>query len=181
MLTDEQMHERMVNGWRAGLPATVCGNGSTLEHTAKVRHWLPDLVRRFGIVRLNDAGAGDLYWIRKVRWQTPLVYSAFDLIPRLPSVNKIDITAEAMPAANAILCRMVLNHLDQPRILAALKLFRQSARYLIATQFDGEDLPQRSPQFMRLDLRREPFNLGKPIEKCQDGSEEICSLALWRL
>ncbi len=181
MLTDEEMRARMANGWRAGRPETECGNGSTLAHTANARNWLPEVVGRFGITRINDAGAGDLYWVRKVRWQAPVLYRAFDLIPRDPSVEAIDITTRAMPAAGAILCRMVLNHLDEPRILMALELFRKSARYLIATQFDGDKLPQRSPQFTRLDLRREPYNLGEPLSRVQDGSEEICSLALWKL
>jgi hypothetical protein len=62
-----------------------------------------------------------------------------------------------------------------------LSLFRKRARYLIATQFDGDKLPQRSPQFTRLDLRGAPYNLGEPLERCQDGAEAVCSLALWEL
>jgi hypothetical protein len=94
---------------------------------------------------------------------------------------RADITSIALPDCDAILCRMVLNHLDQDRILMALKLFKQSAKYLIATQFDGDKLPQRSPQFTRLDLRVAPHFLGEPLERVQDGAEDICSLALWKL
>jgi hypothetical protein len=180
-LTDQEMYERMVSGWRAGNPETVCGNGSTMAHTENVRRWLPEVVKRHAILRVNDAGAGDLYWIRKVRWQSLVRYTAFDLIPRHSSVEQMDITTTVMPPADAILCRMVLNHLDQTRICMALEQFKVSARFLIATQFNGEDLPKRSPQFTRLDLRGAPYNLGEPLESCQDGSEDICSLALWEL
>jgi len=180
MLTDDEMVERM-QGWRAGLPETICGNGSTMAHTANVRRWLPEIVQRYKILRLNDAGAGDLHWIRKVSWQSILRYTAFDLIPRDASVTKVDISAEDLPESDAVLCRMVMNHLDEPRILKALERFRRTTRYLIATQFKGEDLPQRSPQFTRLDLRLAPYSLGEPLEHAQDGSESICSLALWRL
>jgi len=172
------MYERMANGWRMGRPETVCGNGSTLAHTQNIRKWLPEIIRKYDIARINDAGAGDLYWISQIHWHGVVTYRAFDLISRDPQVTSLDITRETMPACDAVLCRMVLNHLDQTRILMALELFRKSARYLIATQFDGENLPKRSPQFTRCDLR---LQLGEPMERCQDGVEPECSLALWRL
>jgi hypothetical protein len=181
LLTDEAMHARMANGWRAGQPETICGNGSTRAHTENIRRWLPDVVDRLGIKWINDAGAGDLYWIRKVRWRGVINFRAFDLIPRDPNVAQIDISAEDMPHCDAVLCRMVLNHLDEPRIVRAIERFRRTSSFLIATQFNGEDLPQRSPQFTRLDLRRAPYNLGDPLESVQDGSEDICSLAIWRI
>lgn len=180
MLSDQAMFERMANGWRGGLQdGTICGNGSTLAHTKNIRVWLPEVVDRLGIQSVCDAGAGDLHWISRLTWDVN--YRAFDLIPRVRAVEKIDITTEALPECDAILCRMVLNHLDEERIKMALGQFRKSAVYLIATQFNGEDLPQRSPQFTRLDLRRDPYNLGDPIESIQDGSESICSLAVWAL
>jgi len=180
MLSDADMLERMEKGWRGGLyDGTICGNGSTLSATENACRWLPGIVKRHDIRCVNDAGAGDLHWIGGVRWDVE--YRAFDLIPRRDSIVSLDITRDVMPQADAILCRMVLNHLDEPRIMLALERFRQSAKFLIATQFNGEDLPQRSPQFTRLDLRKVPYNLGEPLESIQDGREDICSLALWRL
>lgn len=179
MLSDSQMRDRMVNGWRMGQPETICGNGSTRRFSQKARDWLPGICQKYGIKRLCDAGAGDLYFSSGIAWDVE--YRAFDLIARDPSVTEIDITRKALPECDAILCRMVLNHLDEPRTLMAMKQFRKSALYLIATQFNSEDLPQRSPQFTRLDLRKEPYNLGNPLESVQDGSESICSLALWSL
>lgn len=178
MLSDEEMYERMANGWRMGRPFTECGNGSTLEATRTVRDWLPRLIERLGIKTLNDAGAGDLAWISLVKWRSRIHYRPFDLIPRLPQVGQIDITRHAMPPADAILCRMVLNHLDRPRVEMALAQFKRSARYLIATQYQGDRLPQRSIQFQRLDLRDW---LGEPLESVPDGLDEYCSLAVWRL
>lgn len=180
MLSDAEMLERMAKGWRGGLDdGTVCGNGSTLSATQNARKWLPGLVKRHGIRVVNDAGAGDLHWIAHIGWD--IEYRGFDLVPRRDSIVSLDITRDVMPPADAILCRMVLNHLDEPRIMLALERFRQSAKFLIATQFNGEDLPQRSPQFTRLDLRKAPYSLGEPLEAVQDGREHICSLALWRL
>lgn len=179
MLSDEEMYERMRKGWRAGNPETICGNGSLRSHSMLSRAALPQWCEKYGLQTICDAGAGDLHYIRGVDWKVD--YRAFDLIPRSDDVSKIDITTERLPECDAILCRMVLNHLDETRILMALKLFRESAPCLIATQFNGEDLPQRSPQFTRLDLRKAPYGLGDPLESVQDGSEAICSLALWTL
>lgn len=179
MLSDEEMHNRMVNGWRAGQPETVCGNGSLRKNSVKSRAALPVWAQKYGIRTVCDAGAGDLFYVSGVEWDVE--YKPFDLIPRLPEVKQLDITQKALPKCDAILCRMVLNHLDEPRIMAALKLFRKSAAYLIATQFNGKDLPKRSPQFTRLDLVEAPYSLGEPLERVQDGTEQVCSLALWEL
>ena len=176
MLTDEQMLERMRNGWRAGRPFTVCGNGSLPDATAVIRGWLPEMCTRRGIRSVVDAGAGDLKWSVGMKWDVR--YQPFDLIPRRPEVKHADITRDVLPPCDAILCRMVLNHLDGARVDMALERFRQSARYLIATQFNGENLPQNSPQFMRLDLRG---RLGEPLESVRDGREEACRLALWAI
>lgn len=179
MLSDEAMRERMSKGWRAGYPETVCGNGSLRRNSVHSRAALPQWCEKYGVRSVCDAGAGDLFFSSGVAWNVE--YRPFDLFPRTAAVKEIDITTQPLPECDAILCRMVLNHLDEPRIQMALERFRQSAVYLIATQFNGEDLPQRSPQFTRLDLRCAPYNLGEPLESVQDGAEAICSLALWAL
>jgi hypothetical protein len=178
MLSDDEMVERMANGWRMGKPFTDCGNGSTLAATANIRQWLPRTVAKYGIQTLNDAGAGDMAWLPHMAWQSPITYRPFDLIPRRVDVERIDITRDRLPVCDAILCRMVLNHLDAPRVAMALDLFRQSARYLIATQYAGDRLPQRSIQFQRLDLR---VWLGEPREQTPDGLDDYCHLAIWAL
>lgn len=176
MLSDEQMYARMKNGWNGGKSEkTLCGQGSLLRNTEKIRAWLPSICEAHGIKSVCDAGAGDLHWIRHVQWSVD--YKPFDLIPRKHEVQKLDITREAMPECDAILCRMVLNHLDDARITMAIDLFRQSAKYLIATQFiqGGE---KRSRQFTRLDLTKW---LGEPLAMSVDGHEDNCRLAIWEL
>lgn len=179
MLSDEAMRERMSKGWRAGAPETVCGNGSLRANSVYSRSSLPQWCAKYDIRSVCDAGAGDLHFVKGVAWNVQ--YHAFDLFPRVEDVHPLDITTQLMPFCDAILCRMVLNHLDEPRVLMALERFRSSARYLIATQFNGEDLPKRSPQFTRLDLRAQPYSLGEPLEAVQDGTEDTCRLALWNL
>lgn len=181
MLSDKEMHQRMAKGWRGGKPdGTICGQGSTMANTAVIRKWLPVMVEKYGIETVCDAGAGDMHWIKQVDWDVD--YLPFDLIPRSEEVEQIDITNSALPECDAILCRMVLNHLwgdnnDTTRIRLALDLFMQSSSYLIATHFVGGGV-QRTPQFARLDLTQW---LGEPIELCRDGHEPNCRLALWEL
>jgi hypothetical protein len=179
MLSDTEMRERMSKGWRMGYPETVCGNGSLRANSKLSRAAIPQWCAKYGITSVCDAGAGDLHYVRGIDWLVE--YQAFDLCPWSPEVTAFDITTQPLPPCDAILCRMVLNHLDEMRIQMALHLFRQSGRYLIATQFNGEDLPQRSPQFTRLDLSKPPYSLGEPLESVQDGTEDTCRLALWNL
>ena len=157
------------------MDGTVCGQSSTFARTSIMSSWLPDVCQRFDIHSVCDAGAGDRHWIKRLLWDVE--YMAFDLIPRSHDVKKLDITTEALPECDAILCRMVLNHLDKGRTEMAINLFRESATYLIATHFVGGRKKQVRA-FTKLDLCN---YLGKPLEMCTDGHEDHCKLALWTL
>lgn len=172
----------MANGWRMGRPFTDCGNGSLPEATANLRSWLPLVVDQYQIQSINDAGAGDLAWLKLIktqdgrRWMDTLTYRGFDLIPRAAGIQQWDITKHQLPYADAILCRMVLNHL-QERIKETMPLLKASgAKYLFATQYDAGF--NRVKEFQRLDLR---LYLGDPIQWCYDGGDEFCKLAMWKL
>lgn len=170
----------MKEGWRGGLAGgTPCGIGCLPEHTKNIREKLPHLLRRFGISSVCDAGAGDLIWARETF--AGFDYKAFDLVPRVPEVTRLDITKEALPSCDAILCRAVLIHLDPPRVLKALELFKQSARYLLASQYEVDNGFNSTKQFNRTNLRIAPYNLGEPLAQIQDLEEKTATLALWDL
>lgn len=172
MLSDKAMKDRM-KGWSSGChDGTVCGLASTIQHTGIIRGWLPQMVEQYKIKSVCDAGAGDMHWITHVDWQVK--YKPYDLIPRHPDVTKIDITKKQMKKSDAILCRMVLNHLDQERVEMALENFRETTKYLFATHF----LDGLKTNFMWLDLEA---ILGEPLEMCRDGHHDNCRLALWKL
>lgn len=162
----------MERGWSSGLPETPCGIGSTLASTERIRAWLPGMAARYEISTVCDAGAGDMGWIRRVEWR--VVYRPFDLVPRHPEVTALDITTEALPSCDLILCRAVLNHLSETQVAAALERFRPVGRYLLATQFDVRGRGYHD--WVDYDLRT--FGLGEPIDCCQDYPG---TLALWRL
>lgn len=178
MWTDEAIHQRMRNGWYGGKQeGTPCGAGSKLERTESIRARLPKLVQEHAIKSVCDAGAGDLHWMSHMEWDVS--YRAFDLVPRKPQVTALDITRETLPPCDLILCRQVLNHLDPGRVIRALDLFRQSAKYLAATQHGGENRFE-DKDYNEWNLSAAPFDLGEPIESIPDARPE-CWLSLWRL
>lgn len=178
MLSDEEMHALMAPGWGGGLrQGTVCGAGSMPRNARAAWQALQRWTQRYGIRTVNDAGAGDLCWRKGFKWQVE--YRPFDLIPRDPTVTALDITAEDMPPCDLVLCRAVLNHLDEPRALRALERFKRVGRYLAATQYNREEPRPSLKAFWRLDLRR---YLGPYLDAVPDlNTPDLSSLAIWDL
>jgi hypothetical protein len=142
-----------------------------MRSTERVRAWLPLIAEKYGIVSLNDAGAGDLNWIQHVEWKNDLFYRSYDIFPRNPQVVKFDIIKETLPRADSILCRMVLNHLGQDGADVAIQRFRESgATYLIANRYDRDDR-----EFHRVEIGWDP------LEETRDGPEEGCYIGIWKL
>jgi hypothetical protein len=167
----------MRDGWRGGRrDGTVCGGGSTLENTKNIRSWLPDVLHRYGFRSVCDAGAGDLHWARGLF--DGIDYRPFDLVPRSPEVTELDITKEALPKCDVILCRAVLIHLDPPRIVRALRLFRESSDYLLATTEPSDNAFDPELQCNPLDMTT---FLGEPIDSVPDLEGPHSRLALWVL
>lgn len=173
----------MQRGWCGGGDETPCGSGSKLENTVSVRARLPDLVREYDIRKVCDAGAGDLSWMKHVEWDVE--YQPLDLVPRGPSVQRLDIRKEALPVCDLILCRLVLNHINVEGVLAALALFKKSAKYLLATLHQTKIKAPYTPfeSYNNWDLRAAPFDLGEPLERIQDLDRKDPErfLCLWRL
>jgi hypothetical protein len=163
--------ERFSKGWRMGRPFTECGSGSLRENTVNARKALLRWCAEYDLKVVNDAGAGDLYWLAGAKLGDE--FRAFDLVPRHQSVKSLDISTQPMPPCDLIICRWVFNHLDGERIDRALGLFRQCGRYLAATQFDGD-----SPSAARIDLRPK---LGGYLDAVPDAGVKGCTLALWKL
>lgn len=180
---DDALLVRMQRGWDGGLPeGTPCGNGSLSFNTKKISEWLPQMVAKYDIRSLADAGAGDMHWQRHLRLPLEVEYRPFDLVPRKARITAWDITKERLPECDAILCRHVLIHFDAPRIERTLELFRRSAKYLFASQYDSGTHSwrpfNRMCQYNPTDLR--PL-LGQPRERCPDADEGGQYLAMFDL
>jgi hypothetical protein len=185
-----------------GAATSVSGLGSEDLATAAIREVLPGLLRRLGARSLLDAPCGDAGWIGGM--QLDVDYVGIDIVPSLIAANSAravsgdlrgrflvaDITRDALPGCDLILCRDCLVHLSFQNIARAISRFRASgAQFLLVTTFpqwehnsDCEDGDWRA-----LDMTKAPFGWPSPRElineRCDEGGGgwRDKSLGLWRL
>jgi hypothetical protein len=201
-LTLQQRFERIHNTNLWGAAASVSGLGSEVDATLTLRAELPGLLRRLGVTSLLDAPCGDAGWINAADLGVSLIGVDIvpDLIARLSAragrgeitggYRLADITRDALPRCDAIICRDCLVHLSFANIDRALENFRRSgAAWLITTTFpdwqtnvDCEDGDWRA-----LNFEHAPFDWRTPIallnENCTEagGGWRDKSLGVWRL
>ncbi|MGY3650396.1 hypothetical protein ACVWW2_005687 [Bradyrhizobium sp. LM4.3] len=135
-----------------GATSSVSGLGSEDAATAAIREALPLLLQRLGVRSLLDAPCGDAGWIGRMRLD--LDYTGIDIVPSLIAANNgraargelsgrflvADITRDALPCADVVLCRDCLVHLSFDNIVRAVDRFRTSgARFLLVTTFPEWD------------------------------------------
>jgi 2-polyprenyl-3-methyl-5-hydroxy-6-metoxy-1,4-benzoquinol methylase len=194
----QRIHD--TNLW--GAVASVSGLGSEVDATATLRAELPRLLARLKVTSLLDAPCGDAGWINHSALGVRVI--GVDIVPALIEGLKArtgageiqgeyhlaDITCDALPTCDAILCRDALVHLSFANIERALANFRRSgAAWLITTTFpdwqanaDCEDGDWRA-----LNFERPPFNWGTPVELINENCTEAGggwrdkSLGAWRL
>lgn len=185
-----------------GAATSVSGLGSEDVATAAIQEALPALLQRLGARSLLDAPCGDAGWIGRLKLH--IDYTGIDIVASLIDANRqrvaadgssgrflvADITRDALPHADVILCRDCLVHLSFANIHRALAQFRMSgARFLLITTFpewednyDCEDGDWRA-----LNMEKAPFGWPAPHalidERCEEGNGgwRDKSLGLWRL
>jgi 2-polyprenyl-3-methyl-5-hydroxy-6-metoxy-1,4-benzoquinol methylase len=193
-----RIHE--TNLW--GAAASTSGLGSEMDATAVLRIELPRLLQKLGVTSLLDAPCGDAGWINNANLRVRII--GVDIVPALVEslqaraaageikgqYHLADITRDALPRCDAILCRDALVHLSFANIERALANFIASgATWLIATTFpewqtnaDCEDGDWRA-----LNFERAPFRWGAPVELLNENCLEAGggwrdkSLGVWRL
>ena len=125
-------YEEFKRGWSGGLPETKCGAGSRFANTLVQRGWIPEKVIKYGITSIADLGAGDLNWANRTEFGCK--YSAYDLVPRAPGVDKLDILTDELPEADCLMVLWVINHMTEEQAQqATVKIMNSKARYLLAT------------------------------------------------
>ena len=190
------MHAR---AWGDG--DSVSGAGSGLARTADLRARLPDLLARLRVRSMLDAGCGDFYWMRAVELPVRR-YVGVDVVPELVSrlsteharrgrrFLHADITRDALPKVDLVLCREVLFHFPDDDVRRALGNLRQRTRatWLLTTSFRRrpENPPIPLGGWRPLNLEAEPFLFPPPVEEIEDlplaEREEYADkrLCLWR-
>ncbi len=187
------------NLWTGG---SRSGLGSELAPTAGVRERLPALLASVEARTLLDLPCGDFGWLNLV--PLDLDYMGADIVPALIAENErryggagsrrrfmhLDLTNDALPRADVVLCRDCLVHLSFDNIWRAFGSLRRSgSKYLLTTTFveHDENRDIEDGDWRMLNLERAPLNLPPPeivvIEGGTegDGSYDDKALALWRI
>ena len=179
-----------------GLPETPCGAGSTLQHTATIRLWLPRLFRELKVETILDAPCGDFNWMSHTDLRG-LTYIGIDVDPehckRAKETNSIkdckpdrkiivehDIVEKVPSCADLMLCRDFWQHLRLERVHKAVESYIDSdIKWLLCTNFQAaknEDIAADG-MFRPLNVTLPPINFPPPRKMISDGHAR--TLALW--
>jgi hypothetical protein len=181
------------NAW--GDPESASGTGSTLDRTSVVRQALPVVLQRLGARSLFDAACGDFNWMQHVDL-AGIDYVGGDVVPELVARNlarhqragrrfvALDVTRDAIPRADAVLCRDCFIHLSFGDARRAIANFKKSgAAFLLATTHTGvpENLDIPSGGFRWVNLQRAPFRFPEPLQAIVENPASGKTLGVWRL
>jgi methyltransferase family protein len=172
------------NAW--GSEESRSGPGSGLARTQSLREALPAVLSEHGVRVLLDAPCGDFHWMRHLRYDLER-YVGVDVVPEaieaarraaapFPAEFRVaDVVKDALPAADAVLCRDALVHLPLRDAVRAIANFRRSgARVLLATTFPATPANDdcRTGSWRPRDLSKPPFDLGPPRQTLFDASPD---------
>lgn len=186
------------NKW--GDAESVSGSGSNLAHTAALRAGLPGLLERLGVRILLDAPCGDFRWMREIDLPVD-EYLGADIVQALVDRNNeryaapgrrflcLDLASDPLPAADAILCRDCLVHLDfaiSARVIGNIRA--SNCRYLLTTSHRAQrtNVDKVTGKHRLLNLELAPFGWPAPfdgiIEDVPEGDRDTGKiLGVWRV
>ena len=178
------------------------GNGSDLKQTQIIRDEIPKLIRELGIRIMLDIPCGDFFWMQECDLGVESFIGA-DIVPSLirelnarhrnahRRFEVLDLTEDALPKVDLVLCRDMLVHLSSSDIRrAVVNLKRSGSSYLLATTFTDRDHNldiATSGDWRPLNLQIAPISFPKPLRLINEGCTEYHnqfmdkSLGLWRL
>lgn len=180
ILALETAEERFTKIYTSGHwtnPESLSGEGSTLHNTTQLRAALPGLFRTHEVTRVLDAPCGDFNWMQHVVADTGVDYTGGDIVAPLVAENNrrfgreglrfvhLDITRDALPAADLMICRDCLFHLSYADIFRFFERFAASEIPLLLTTtqgMPGAPVPNRdivSGDMRNIDLFSAPFGL----------------------
>ncbi len=175
---------------------SASGDGSSLAYTQHLRQALPDVLRQLGVRTLLDVPCGDWNWMSHVDLPVER-YIGGDLVPAVVKQNQarfggrplvefrvIYLCADALPAADLLLCRDALVHFSLADIWRALaNIVEAQITFLATTTFPAArrntDLAT-GIQWRHLNLAVAPFSFPAPLLSLREGSSER-ELSVWRV
>jgi SAM-dependent methyltransferase len=170
------------------------GPGSSPDGSREVALNLPRVWSQYGIRSLVDAPCGDFAWMQHIVGALGS-YVGADIVPAAVAANQerfgrpgvrfvcADLTRDALPRADAILCRDCFQHLPTRMIQAALRNFSMSgARWLLLTHNEDVRAYSDAPigSYRPINFRLAPFNFPAPLDAI-DEDDKGRKLALWEI
>jgi hypothetical protein len=180
-------------------PDTRSGVGSTLDSTRVVRARLPSALGALDTRTLLDVPCGDFTWMEHVELGD-IKYIGGDIVPAIVAENQrryasefrqfidLDLTRDALPDSDVLLCRDCLVHLSYANIAAVLaNVARSSIRFVLMTSFPGrgDNRDVEDGDWRTLDFEAPPFSFPPPrltiVEGCEEeeGAYADKSLVAW--
>ncbi len=182
-------------------PESRSGAGSSLDSTRVLRVELPSALRQLGARVLLDVPCGDFRWMEHVDL-SGIEYIGGDIVPSIVEENRrlhasesrrfleLDLTRDALPDADVLLCRDGLVHLSYANIRAVLaNVARSNIRFVLMTSFPGrrDNYDVADGDWRPLDFQAPPFSFPEPrltiVEECEEerGSYTDKSVLAWRV
>lgn len=197
-----QLHgmEIFSQGWPDQALDTVCGWGSSEQHTRLIRKRFVEILNIYQVESLNDAGCGDLAWMSMIDLKG-VDYVGYDVHERANwaelrqrgyRLDVLDITSNDLRPADMLICRDVFIHLPNDMILPSLERLRRSAALLLTTSYTSDPslgegefsnfkrMNEPSIHHQKLDLTLPPFSLGQPLVRIPENSPNKY-LGLWNM
>jgi SAM-dependent methyltransferase len=180
-------------------PETRSGVGSTLDSTRALRAKLPAALRALETRVLLDVPCGDFTWMGEVDLGGAQ-YVGGDIVPAIVAENRrrhtsasrrfieLDLTRDALPDADVLLCRDCLVHLSYANIACVLaNVARSNIRFMLMTSFPGrgDNRDVDDGDWRTLDFEAPPFSFPPPrltiVEECEEenGAYADKSLVAW--
>lgn len=197
--TNEGKFTRIYRSNYWGSAESVSGRGSGMDQAAVIVKELPGIMERIGARSILDIPCGDFNWMKEVDLGSA-AYIGADIVAGLVIKNnqlwrsskrsflQIDLTTDALPRSDLILCRDCLVHFSFSDIFSALKNIKRSkSSYLLATTFPARkyNSDTLTGQWRTLNLERAPFMFPEPLLLLNENSKEVessdKSLGLWRI
>lgn len=187
------------NLWQS--TGTVSGPASELENTSKLRSYLQELLKKYEIKSIVDAGCGDFVWMKEIDL-SGIWYLGVDIVPTIVRNNnkryatdlikfiQHDLVDFNFPKVDLIILRDVLIHLPLEDCAKVLEnVYDSGSTYLLSTSVPsvatnynkwGGDIPPGD--FITRNLTLEPLCMPEPTEVYwEEIYSHIRALSLWKL
>lgn len=182
-------------------PESRSGVGSNLDSTRALRAELPGALRKLSTRVLLDVPCGDFTWMEQVDL-VGTEYIGGDIVSKIVEENqrlhanesrrfmRLDLTRDALPDADVLLCRDCLVHLSYANIRTVLQnIARSNIRYVLMTSFPGrnDNYDVADGDWRALDFQAPPFSFPEPrltiVEQCEEeeGAYSDKSLVAWQV